>query len=210
MLVDETIVHQVLLTRKAYPSLTEAEIAEKVDGYFSKEELVARVETLTQSMVNGSSTGTFLHKFYPFLLFETYELNEELKLVLDNTDEPRLEIFREFCLEFGIPSHLKKHGSSKTRVFRMLPAMPVLELESIKQGEEPPIGWKVFCKYWIKHGPQDWFRKNLLKLSFPSNIALKEPMFEYISENLNQFGITKIEYGKPFYDHWDLYHKEEK
>ena len=72
--------------------------------------------------------------------------------MLDVRDTNLNALFVEFCKEFGIPSHLKKHGSSNYKVFRLLPKMPDLKLTEISEGKlAPSIGWTPFWKYLLKY-----------------------------------------------------------
>ena len=69
-------------------------------------------------------------------------------MIFDKTQESILALFEEFCLEFGISSHLKKHGSSNRKIFRIIPDKPILRLEEVIQGKfDPPIGWDSICEY---------------------------------------------------------------
>lgn len=152
MVVDETIVQQVLRVKKAYPSKTLEEIVAEVNKFFSKELMNERVTALAKSMVDGISTGRLLYRFYPLILFNTYEYKDSLKIVLDSRNTELIKLFVEFCKEFGIPSHLKRHGSSAYRVFRLLPQMPDLKLTEISEGKVTPTsGWQPFWKYLLRY-----------------------------------------------------------
>jgi len=152
MLIDDTIVQQVLRVKKAYPSLTISEITAEVNKFFSREETFERVKILSKSIKNGDSLGKLLYRYYPLLLFNCTEYKNDWKIILDKRNIKLLEFFKAFCLEFGISSHLKKHGGSQYKLFRLIPRMSDLNLKEVWLGmETPKIGWDPCWDYLCLH-----------------------------------------------------------
>jgi hypothetical protein len=189
MIVDETIVQQVLRVRKAYPSKSEAEIAEEVNRFFSKKETMERVTAIAKTVDGKDMSGRFIQKFWPMLLLHTYEYQEGLKFVMDSRNTRLQKRFIEFCKEFGIQSHLKKHGSSKYQVFRMLPDMPALKLKEVVSGEPPPTEylWELLYLHVVDYYSTDYWDRTELDIPIYRTGA-KSLAIQAIKDHMEGYG----------------------
>lgn len=150
--VDETIVQQTLRILNAYPSMPLPDVCIKLNHYFNKEETHKRVRTLCLSM---DCPDSILVDYYPLLLFHGNVIGSQekiLKLVLDKDNSELVKLFKRFALDFGLPSHLQRHGTSKNRVFAKMPWPGDQLLSDVwRCRKDPIIGWKPFCDHLLKY-----------------------------------------------------------
>lgn len=143
MVIDEVIVQKILTLRDAYPSDSLQKVGERATEYFSHETTAKRVASITYSWVQ--SKGSYLNKFLPLLLFFGTETEDSIKIVLDIRKPDLLQLWKKMCLELGIPSHLKKYGSSIYKVYREIPEMPDLLLSEMLLGSSQELPIDICC-----------------------------------------------------------------
>jgi len=148
MIVDEAVVSRLIYLQKAYPSKSDDNkyLSAEINKYFSKDAIEQRVSVLCKAMRDGKVSGKMLHKHYPLLLFFSKKYRGQRKIIFNKNLLP-VDSFKDLCVDFGIPCHLKKHGSSDNQVFRLLPAFG-LNLDEVKAGKESPLcGWNIIWEF---------------------------------------------------------------
>ena len=158
MIVDETIVRKVLDVYQSYPSKSTASIANTVNQYFSKSESNDRVQAIASTLFtdNEEGLGFSLRKYYPLILFYTHPAARGgLKIILDYRNKGMLQLYKDFCKDFGIPSHLKKFGSSKFKLFRIIPEIPCWKISEVREGSaSSPFGNDILIEFLLSYCSQ--------------------------------------------------------
>lgn len=169
MIIDETIVQQVLVTVNAYPSKSIKEISRSVCSFFSKEETRNRINALFEGILSQKPSCRYLSKYFAFLVLHSRPCSEGLKIILDIRNKKIKRLFKDFCKEFGIVSNLKKYGTSKYKVFKVIPKIDSFDQKAILAGEELPVSASLFIEHlseYCSKVEEDEIRFFLPKIKF--------------------------------------------
>jgi hypothetical protein len=149
MIIDEVVVDRIVYLQKAFPSKSDdiEWLTKYANEYFSKVETEQRVSILCKAMLDGKVSGKMLYYYYPLFLFFSNSYRDGRKIIFNKEQTKSIERFKQACIGFGIPSHLKKHGNSDKRIFRVLPSFKELSLDKVRKGEIP-LSSELWASVW--------------------------------------------------------------
>jgi hypothetical protein len=192
MIIDEVVLDKIIHLQKAYPSRSEDIdfLTNETNTYFSKHCTEERVSLLCQAMIDKKVAGCMLYPYYPLLLFFSNPYKDGRKIIFDKTAQLEdMKIFKKLCIGFGFSSHLKKHGNSDRRVFRILPSFKELDLENVKHGKkDPACNWEEIWNYLIA---SQYFEAKEHMFWCIKNTTLKFPM-SFWKKALKNFNSPKL------------------